>query len=110
MCTRWLVMTTSILASLARAASAAGPSDAHADAILDAAPHPVLTSNGEWAGTMVLVIFGVFLCALGAGLAHLNMDPDLPPTHSHDQPLGTSGRHANDETRHAADTPMPTGH
>ena len=43
---------------------------------------------------MVTVIIAMFVAAMVVGpISRANMEEELPPTHSHDEPPGTSGHH-----------------
>jgi hypothetical protein len=85
-----------ILAGGSAHAAAPAAKDSGAGIVEEAADsmtHPQLTTDGEWAGIMVLAILGLFVCAVGAGLANLNLQEQEPPMHSHDEPPGASGHH-----------------
>ena len=62
--------------------------------------HPVLTTDGRWAPVMLIVIGFMFLAALVIGITvRANMPEELPPpTHSHDEPPGTSHHHGKSGT------------
>jgi hypothetical protein len=82
-------------------AAPAGHEPAHAAADADdALPHPALSSDGSWAGAMVIIILGMFLAAAAVGVTvRMNMPEELPPpAHSHDEPPGASHHHGHGGT------------
>ena len=89
-----LSLTRVSLAEEPAAPVAHEPAHAAADAD-DALPHPALSSDGSWAGAMVIIILGMFLAAAAVGVTvRMNMPEELPPpAHSHDEPPGTSHHH-----------------
>src|SRR4051812_34827565 len=59
---------------------------------VDNQPHPLLPPAADWHGVMVIIILGSFLTAAMVGvIVRANMPEEIPPTHSHDEPPGTSG-------------------
>jgi hypothetical protein len=51
----------------------------------DNQPHPVLSNDSWWAGVMVILVLGMFLAALGVGIAvRLNPPDEPPPEPAHD--------------------------
>ena len=58
------------------------------------APQPVLSSDGGWAGVMMIVVAGLFLAAAVIGpIIRVEIPREVPPTHSHDEPPGSSHHH-----------------
>ena len=45
----------------------------------DKEPHPVLSNDSWWAGVMIILVLGMFLAALGVGIAVQLNPPDEPP-------------------------------
>jgi hypothetical protein len=59
--------------------------DVHPTPGADKHPHPVISQNGWWAGVMIILILGMFLAALGVGIAiRLNPPEEPPPEPAHD--------------------------
>jgi hypothetical protein len=57
------------------------------------AQHPVISDDGAWAGSVVIVVLGLFLAAAVIGpIVRANMPEDVP-LESHDEPPGSSGHH-----------------
>jgi hypothetical protein len=57
----------------------------------DIRPHPVLSSNPNWAGALLIAVGGLFLAAIAVGLVvRFNAPREVPPMHSHDEPPGAS--------------------
>ncbi|MDB5323159.1 MAG: hypothetical protein JWN40_4790 [Phycisphaerales bacterium] len=82
-----LVLT---IGSAAQAKSATPPAPQR-----EAAPAaPVLPDNPQWVRPLLIGIAGLFIAAAFIGpLYRLNLPDELPPTHSHDEPPGSSHRH-----------------
>lgn len=56
-------------------------------------PHPVISSDGTWAGTVVIMIVALFVAAAVIGpIVRANLPEDVP-LESHDEPPGSSGHH-----------------
>jgi hypothetical protein len=65
----------------------------------EAYPHPTASQDGSWAGVLWLVIGGLFLAAMVIGpIVLANLPEEVPPTHSHDEPPGSSHHHGSDGT------------
>ena len=65
---------------------AAGEADPH--------PHPVIPADSTWAGSMVIILIGLFVAAAVIGpIVRANTPEEVPPAHSHDEPPGSSGHH-----------------
>jgi hypothetical protein len=65
----------------------------------DPSPHPTLSHDPDWAVPVVVVIGAMFAAAWVIGAAaRANMEEELPPTHSHDEPPGASGHHGHGGT------------
>src|SRR4051794_28624710 len=74
-----------------------------APASADVAPtyaHPTLPeSNVAWPAILMMSVIGLFLCAMLIGPLYRREIPDeLPQTHSHDEPPGTSHHHGSTGT------------
>ena len=82
----------------------------------EAAPthtHPTLPeSNIAWPAIFMIVVAGMFLCAMIIGPLYRSEIPDeLPPTHSHDEPPGTSHHHGPGGTvQPGPEHDLPGGH
>jgi hypothetical protein len=94
-----IVLTTSIslgarVAAAQEHAAAAEPASGQVEHASEIA-HPTLSSDGSWAGVMVIVVLGMFLAAAAVGVVvRANMPEELPPpAHSHDEPPGASHHH-----------------
>jgi hypothetical protein len=62
-------------------------------------PHPVVSTHGEWAGVLWLIVGGLFLAATVIGpIVRANMPDEVTP-HSHDEPPGSSHQHGPDGTQ-----------
>ena len=78
---------------------------------VDNQPHPLLPPVADWHGVMVIIILGSFLTAAMVGvIVRANMPEDIPPTHSHDEPPGTSGHHGASGTKTVDEPPHGHGH
>jgi hypothetical protein len=67
---------------------------AGAGAETDAYPHPVVPADSTWAGSVVIIVVGLFVAAAVIGpIVRANTPEEVPPAHSHDEPPGTSGHH-----------------
>jgi hypothetical protein len=61
---------------------------------IEATPHPIPSADPQWARTLVIVIFAMFLAAIPAGLLiRATAAQEMPLTHSHDEPPGAAGDH-----------------
>src|SRR3954471_3124237 len=66
---------------------AAAPHDDHATG-------PVYSADDHWAGKVIVGIAAMFLAAMVIGPAYrAHLPEEIPLTHSHDEPPGTSGHH-----------------
>jgi hypothetical protein len=67
--------------------------------LADAFPHPTPSADGNWAGIVWLIIGGLFLAAMVIGpIVRANLPEEVPMTHSHDEPPGSSHHHGADGT------------
>src|SRR4051812_43150380 len=65
----------------------------------DNAPHPQLSTDDSWTGTMVGIIALMFVGAMIVGpIVRASTPEEVPPAHSHDEPPGTSGHHGHSGT------------
>lgn len=64
-----------------------------------AEPHPVLSSSASWVPIMLIVIGMLFLAAAVIGpIVRANMADELPISHAHDEPPGSSHHHGKSGT------------
>jgi len=84
------LLTILLLSPVARAQS-----EAAAGAAAPAEARPTLPESGiAWPAILMMVVGGMFLCAVLVGpLYRMEIPEELPPTHSHDEPPGTSHHH-----------------
>jgi hypothetical protein len=62
-------------------------------------PHPILSSNGSWVPILLIVIGMLFLAAAVIGpIVRANMPEELPVSHAHDEPPGSSHHHGRSGT------------
>ncbi len=60
----------------------------------DIHPHPVLSSDPNWAGALLIVVGGLFLAALAVGLVvRFNAPREVSPSQWQDEPPGVSHHH-----------------
>src|SRR5947208_334856 len=56
--------------------------------------YPINSTDGSWAFYVCVIIGVMFLSAAVIGpSARANMEEEMPPTHAHDEPPGSSGHH-----------------
>lgn len=61
----------------------------------DGDAHPVLSTNSNWAGSMVIIVIAMFVCAAVVGVVvRLNM-PEAPP-----EPVHDDHAHGHDDQGH----------
>lgn len=61
-----------------------------------AGAHPEPPLSAVWAGAAVIGILGLFVMAAVIGpIVRMELPEELPPTHAHDEPPGTSGHHGD---------------
>jgi hypothetical protein len=69
----------------------------------EAFPHPQISANGSWAGSMAIIIFLSFIAAAVIGpIVRSETPEEVPPAHAHDEPPGSSHHHGHSGT-HAED-------
>jgi hypothetical protein len=86
------LMIVLLATSIATAQSSTEIPGASGGVVID--PHPALSPNGTWVGILVIVIVGLFvMAAVIAPIVQANLSEEIPPTHSYDEPPGTSGHH-----------------
>ena len=69
------------------------------------------TTAIHWVPTLLLVTAALFLAALITGPLIRLRQSDMPPTHSHDEPPGSSGHHGTNgvyDTHGAPEEPGPS--
>lgn len=60
-------------------------------------PHPTPAADPQWARSLVMLIVGLFVAAIPAGLLLRSTIPqEMPDTHSHDEPPGAADDHHAD--------------
>ena len=65
----------------------------------NATPQPTLSRDGSWVPIMLIIVGGLFLAAAVIGpVVRANMPEEVPPSHSHDEPSGTSHHHGKSGT------------
>src|SRR5690242_18387527 len=97
----FLASTTLCLAQSNAPESHAATAAAHESSLeaADVTPHPVLSSNADWTGGLMLVIALMFVLAIPIGaFVRASVPEEVPPAHSHDEPPGTSGHHGHSGT------------
>lgn len=100
-----LVMMTAMPALAATRPDTHPTADHH-----DTAPGPVISTDAQWTGQVVIIVIGLFVAAAVIGpIYRLSLPEELPVTHSHDEPPGSSGHHgASGAVDHSA--PEKHGH
>lgn len=76
----------------------------------DAAPGPVISTDAQWTGQVVIIVIGLFVAAAVIGPVYrLSLPEELQVIQSHDEPPGSSGHHgASGAVDHSA--PEKHGH
>jgi uncharacterized membrane protein YczE len=75
--------------------AAATEVDLHLPIAADKQPHPLLSSDSSWAGVMIILVLGMFLAAVGVGIAvQLNPPEEVPPEPAKDE-HGHGGGHGH---------------
>lgn len=72
---------------------------AHHAASADAYPHPQISTDGSWAGSMAIIILLSFIAAAVIGpIVRSEIPEEVPPAHAHDEPPGSSHHHGHSGT------------
>ncbi|MGE5611783.1 MAG: hypothetical protein ACM359_21225 [Bacillota bacterium] len=68
----------------------------HAAQAIQPDPHPLITGDATWVRPMIAAIAALFLAAIPVGLiVRANMPQQMPTTHSHDEPPGSTAHDAH---------------
>lgn len=66
----------------------------HAGAALASAPGPAISADAQWSGSLLIIAGALFLAAAVIGPVYrATLPEEIPDTHAHDEPPGTSGHH-----------------
>ena len=109
------LMLAMIVMTAARAADHhTAPTTSAATHGIDHSPHPKASTDPHWVKDLMWTIAILFAAAaLVGGIVRANMPEEVPVSHAHDEPPGSSGHHGSSGTvdpHHPGQGHAPHGH
>lgn len=93
---KMILLTMTILAIACPTIAASNPTHHLTAAGHDTAGGPVVSSDGKWVVEVLIIVAGLFIAAAVIGpIYRASLPEELPLTHSHDEPPGSSGHHGH---------------